>query len=70
MTSPRPRRYGDARDVRIAFRVTEAMKRDLEYWAARNGINISAAMELALSDWVAKQKYLEAKESNDNDRTE
>ena len=69
MTNPRPRRYGDARDVRIAFRVTSDMKRDLEYWAARNSVNISAAMELALSDWIAKQVYLE-KERDDDNRTE
>ena len=69
MTNPRPRLSGDARDVRIAFRVTSDMKRDLEYWAARNSVNISASMEQALSDWIAKQVYFE-KERNDDNRTE
>lgn len=54
-----PRAYGEGKDVRLAFRVTPELKKDLDKWAAHAGLSLSKAMEQALKDWIAKQKWLD-----------
>lgn len=61
-----PRHYGQAKDYRLGVRVTLDLKSELEKYAALEGIKVSQAVQDALIDWIAKQKW----KRQGNDRPE
>lgn len=52
-----PRRYGQEKFHRLGVRVTLDLKRELEEEALRQGITVSHAVQDAIIDWIAKQKW-------------